>query len=142
MKNLMILLIAIFFINCNNKQNNEMTNTPLITVIKLKSAEAILDFEEAKKYIDLQKVFEENSESRNIEKEWKEMLTPFYNIGNDKKFTNQFKYFNYNINENVEGDKAKVSFEAHNKEAQVKKIIYFLDKLNDMWIVIDIHYEN
>lgn len=137
-----ILISLIFLLVSCKEEHNDMEDTPIVTVVKLKSAESLMNFEEAKKYIDLQKVFEENPESQDIEKEWKEMLTFFYNIGNDKKFTNHFKYFDYSIKEDVEGDKAKVSFLPYNKEAQVKKTIYFLDKLNDRWIVTGISHEN
>ena len=136
----MIFLIA-SSVSCKGQYSN-MGDTPLVTVIKLQSAEALLNFEEAKKYIDLEKVFEENPESNDVEKEWKEMLTFFHNIGKDKKFTNQLKYFNYDIREEIKGNKAEVSFAAYNKEAHIKEIIYSLDKLKDRWRVIDIQHVN
>lgn len=118
------------------------SQSPIVTVIKLQSAEALMNFEEAKKYIDLNRVFEENPESHDVEKEWKEMVTFFYNVGNDKKFTNQFKYFNYNITETIDDSKAKVKFTPINQNNQIKEIIYSLDKLDDSWKVVDIQHIN
>ena len=85
-----MILLIVLSVSCK-EQDNDMKDTPTVTVVKLKSAEALMNFEEAKKYIDLQKVFKENPEPQNVEKEWKEVVALFYNMGNDKKFTNQFK---------------------------------------------------
>jgi hypothetical protein len=119
-----------------------MKETPIITVIKLQSSEALLNFDEAKKYIDIEEVFGKNPESKNPQEEWKEMVTFFYNLGNNKKFTNQFKYFNYNITETINSSKSKVKFKSINQESRIKEIIYSLDKLDNRWIVVDIQYIN
>ena len=128
-------------ISCK-KQNVSMKETPIITVIKLQSSEALLNFDEAKKYIDIEEVFGKNPESKNPQEEWKEMVTFFYNLGNNKKFTNQFKYFNYNITETINSSKSKVKFKSINQESRIKEIIYSLDKLDNRWIVVDIQYIN
>tara|TARA_B110000977_G_scaffold199479_1_gene286994 strand:- start:1546 stop:1971 length:426 start_codon:yes stop_codon:yes gene_type:complete len=141
MKNLVIILLVILSVSCKG-QDVSMKETPIITVIKLQSSEALLDFDEAKKYIDIEKVFGKNPESKNPQEEWKEMVTFFYNLGNDKKFTNQFKYFNFDITETIDSSKSKVKFKSINQESRIKEIIYSLDKLDDRWIVVDIEYVN
>ncbi len=142
MKNLILLfLLASCYIGCKG-QDKMMEETPLVSVIKLKSAEAVLNFEEAKKYIDLDKVFEKSPEPRDVEKQWKEMVTFLYNLGNDKKFTNQFKYFNYRISEVIDQPKAQVVFTAINEDSQIKKITYSLDMRDEKWLVVGIEKVN
>jgi len=141
MKNLIIILLVCLSVSCNGQGNN-MKDTPIVTVIKLQSSEASLNFDEAKQYIDVEKVFGKNPESKNPQEEWKEMVTFFYNLGSDKKFTNQFKYFNYNITETIDVSNAKVKFVAINQDSHIKEIIYSLNRLNDRWKVTDIQYVN
>ncbi|WP_282086663.1 hypothetical protein [Aquimarina algiphila] len=141
MKYFIIMIAIITSLGCNG-QKREVTETPLITVIKLQAAEANLNFEEAKKYIDFEAAFKKHPESENPEKEWKEMVSFFYNLGNTKKFTNQFKYFNYKINEVVEKSRAKVIFTTINKGSRIKEIIYSLEKREKNWVVINIEYTN
>lgn len=138
-----IIIVFLFFVTVSCKsQNNVMKDTPIVTVIKLQSSEALLNFNEAKRYIDIEKVYGKNPESKNPQKEWQEMVTFFYNLGNNNKFTSQFKYFNYDITEIIESSKSKVKFKSINKDSQIKEIIYTLDKLNNNWIVVDIEYVN
>lgn len=141
MKNLIIILLVCLTVSCNGQDNN-MKDTPIVTVIKLQSSEALLNFDEAKQYIDIEKVFGKNPESKNPQEEWKEMVTFFYNLGSDKKFTNQFKYFNYNITETIDVSNAKVKFVAINQDSHIKEIIYSLNKQKDRWKVTDIQYVN
>jgi len=141
MKNLIIILLVLLSISCE-EQNISMKETPIITVVKLQSSEALLNFDEAKKYIDIEEVFGKNPESKNPQEEWREMVTFFYNLGNNKKYTNQFKYFNFNITETINSSKSKVKFKSINQESRIKEIIYSLDKLDDRWIVVDIQYIN
>ncbi len=141
MKNLITILLFVLFTGCNG-QNIDMKETPLISIIKLKSAEAVLNFEEAKKYIDLSKVFKKSPDSKNIEKEWKETITTLHNLGKDKKFTNQFKYFNYSITEEIKGKNAKVNFVPNDKNSNLKKIIYSLKVIDSSWKVTGIDYRD
>ncbi len=141
MKNLIIILLVVLSLSCNGQDVN-MKDTPIITVIKLQSSEVLLNFDEAKRYIDVEKVYGKNPESKDPQEEWKEMVTFFYNIGTNKKFTNQFKYFDYNIIEMTNGSTAKVNFTAINNEVMIKEIVYSLDKLNDRWKVVSIQYIN
>ena len=133
--------MVLLSISCE-EQNISMKETPIITVVKLQSSEALLNFDEAKKYIDIEEVFGKNPESKNPQEEWREMVTFFYNLGNNKKYTNQFKYFNFNITETINSSKSKVKFKSINQESRIKEIIYSLDKLDDRWIVVDIQYIN
>lgn len=137
MKKVLIFLIIIF-VSCESKRENFITGTPLESVIKLQSAESLLNFEEAKKYIDLKKVFKDNPESADVEKEWKEMITFFYNLGKDKKFTNQFEYYDYKIVQSIDKNRAEVKFIPNRKNK--KKIFYSLELKNNTWIVIDIKH--
>ncbi|WP_103863400.1 hypothetical protein [Aquimarina sp. I32.4] len=141
MRYIIIIIISITSLGCKG-QNKTLKETPLMSVIKLQAAEAVLNFEEAKKYIDLDKVFEKFPESHDVEKQWKEMITVLHNLGNNKKFTNQFKYFNYTITENVNNSKAKVSFVAIDKGSKIKEISYSLYEIDNKWKVFDIQYVN
>ena len=76
---------------CNER---EADVGPLITVIKLQSAEENLLFEDAVTYIDVERVYSDyaqNGSSSAIEC-WKEKLTFLYNLNKDEKFTNHFQY--------------------------------------------------
>jgi hypothetical protein len=123
MKNILLLTsILILFSSCEKDNNPKMKESPLAIVIKLKSAEALINFEEAKKYIDLKRVFEKITEPLDAEEEWKKINTFFHSLGTNKKFTGQFKYFNYKINEIINKSNATVTFTSINKDAQIKKI--------------------
>ncbi|RNL88555.1 hypothetical protein ED312_08590 [Sinomicrobium pectinilyticum] len=137
-----MILLFVLSVSCNGQDNN-MKDTPLVTVIKLQSSEALLNFDEAKQYMDIEKVFGENPESKKSpQEEWKEMVTFFYNLGGNKKFTNQFKYFDYNIAEIIKVSNAQVKFVAIDKDSHIKEIIYSLDKIKDRWKVTDMQYVN
>ena len=115
----------------------------MTTVIKLQSAEALMNFDEAEKYINVEKVYSKYSESNNPKEEWKKMLTFLYNIGGTNKFTNQFKYFNYDIEEVVNRSVATVNFRSKNTNATIKQITYTLSEVDDgKWKITAIHYKN
>lgn len=116
--------------------------SPLITVINLQSAESTGDFESAKKFIDVDKVYSKQEESNTPEESWKQMVSFFNKLGEGNKFTSCFKYYKYNISEKIDkNNKAKVVFEALAKESQIRKITYNLTKRNNDWIVIRIDYD-
>ncbi len=141
MRYIIIIIASILSLGCKG-QDKMVMETPLISVIKLQAAEASLNFEEAENYIDIDSVFKNHPESKDLKKEWKEMVITFYNLGNTKKFTNQFKYYNYKITENVDDSKARVSFTAIDKDSRIKEINYSLYRINEKWKVIDIQYIN
>jgi hypothetical protein len=113
--------------------------TPFAIVVKLMSAENTLKYEEAKQYIDVVQVYTKLG-SENPEEGWKEWLKFQYNLGKDKKFTNEFAYYNYDIKETIRGNNASVCFKNKDKDADIKKIIYELEKRQNKWIVISIDY--
>ena len=134
-----LMIIGVFLlVSCNTKPAME---SPLVTVIKLNSAESLLDFEEARKYLDVEKVYSKNKEANvSAEQAWKEYIRFGYNLGQDNKFTNAFKYHNYNIKESQSGNKGKVVFEALNSKSKIREIIYHLESIEGRWKVVDIEY--
>ncbi len=129
-------ILIISLMSCIRAQDD----TPLITVIKLQSAERILNFEAAKRYIDINRVYSKHPESTSPEKEWRTMLEFFYNIGQDNKFTNAFDYHAYRIQEEIKKNKAVVSFISENPKSGIKKIKYTLELQENRWVVVDIKY--
>lgn len=121
--------------SCNNEYK---ANSPLVIVIKLQAAETLTDFEDAKKYIDINKVYSNHPDSISPEEAWKQSVEFLYNLGKDKKFTNIFKYYEYDICENIKKDKATVSFKALSSGASIKEIIYMLELQNKEWKIIRI----
>ncbi|MFT3823039.1 MAG: hypothetical protein QM731_03930 [Chitinophagaceae bacterium] len=126
------------FISCRSE--NYQIDSPLATVVKLICAESFADFDEAKKYIDVEKVYSGYSDTLSPEQMWKSQVVFFYNMGKDKKFTERFKYFNYVIKEGQIGDSAEIIFESIRPEESIRKITYRLSRCNDKWIVIKIDY--
>lgn len=131
------VIILVFLMACNSDYKE---NSPLAIVIKLKAAETLADFEEAKKYIDIEKVFSNHPDSVNPEVAWKEYVMFFYNLGKDKKFTNVFKYYKYDIRETIANNKATVSFKSLSSGDSIKEILYRLELYKDDWKVIGIDY--
>src|SRR5690349_4716975 len=124
-RKLFYALLTISAMSCQNKK--ELNDAPLIAVIKLHSSESLADFEEAKKYIDVDKAYSKfANDSLTAENAWRENVTFNQRLAQDQKFTNVFKYFNYNISQIVEPSKAEVIFEAKDQNAKLKKIIYYL----------------
>jgi hypothetical protein len=122
--------------SCSNAQ----INSPLVTVIKLQSAETVADFKAAKNYIDINRVYSKYPESESPEKEWKSMVEFFYNLGQDNKFTNSFKYYTYEIKEEIDNNKATVSFLSKNPKSSIKKITYELELQEKKWLIVGIEY--
>ena len=55
-------------------------------------------------------------------------MTFFYNMGQDKKFSNVFGYYNYNIKEKIHDNKAEVIFVPKDSlYSNIKKTIYTLE---------------
>ena len=131
------LIIICLSMTCNNENK---ANSPLAVVIKLQAAETLADFEEARKYIDIEKVFSNQPDSVNPEVAWKESVMFFYNLGQNKKFTNVFKYYKYDIHETISKDRATVSFKALSSGDIIKEILYRLELYKNEWKVIDIDY--
>lgn len=137
-KSVFFSLILMVLVSCNNKTSQ--IESPLAIVIKLISAESLADFEEAKKYIDLEKVYSNNIDTLTAEQAWENQVLFFYNIGKDKKFTNTFKYYNYIIREEQKGGNAEVVFESIHPGDSISKIIYKLVQRDKTWQVVKIDY--
>ena len=58
----------------------------------------------------------------------------------DKKFSNDFKYYDYNIEETITENNAVVCFKAKNTNSSIKKRTYGLEKRQNRWVVIYIDY--
>jgi hypothetical protein len=137
-KSILFSLVLIASISCNNKMLQ--TESPLAIVIKLISAESLANFDEAKKYIDLDKVYSNHTDTLSAEQAWRSQVLFFYNIGKDKKFTHNFKYYNYIIREEQKGENAEVIFESIHPEESISKILYTLIRHNKTWEVVKIEY--
>jgi hypothetical protein len=127
---------------CQNKKV-ETLNSPLATVIKLNAAETLMDFAEAKKYQDINKIYGKYSESNKATPEdvWKEKVTFSYNLAKDKKFTNQWEYYDYDIIERIDNIYAEVIFKSKNSGESLQGITYKLELRQSNWIVNDIEYK-
>lgn len=101
--------------------------TPFVSVVKLIDAEQALDLEEAEQYMDVVQVYSKLGAEKPVE-DWKKLVRFNYNLGKDKKFTNDFGYRNYHIEQAVNGNKAKVCFKAKDKDQSIKMITYELEK--------------
>ena len=121
------------------KNKATILETPFVTVVKLVSAEQSLDFDEAIQYIDVLQVYSKLG-SENPEADWKELIKFQYNLGKDKKISNDFGYYNYDIEETITGSNANVCFKAKDINSSIKKITYGLEKRQSQWVVVSIDY--
>jgi lipoate synthase len=116
-------------------------DSPLVSVIKLISSESLGNIDVAKKYIDIESVYSEHiNDSINYVELYEKQVKFKSNIDKSGKFTNQFKYYKYNINEVINKSNATVTF--IDNENQIREIIYSLEKRKENWIVIGIQYIN
>jgi hypothetical protein len=113
--------------------------TPFVTVVKLIDAEQALHLEEAMQYIDVEEVYSKLG-SENPKEDWKKLKRFHYNLGKDKKFTNNFGYGDYDIEETIRGDNASVCFKSKDSTASIKMITYGLEKRQQKWVVVSIDY--
>ena len=113
--------------------------TPFVAVVKLIDAEQALDLENAKQYIDVVQVYTKFG-SKNPQEDWEKLIRFNYNLGKDKKFTNNFEYRNYDIEETVNGNNASICFKAKKDSVSIKTITYGLEKRQKKWIVVSINY--
>lgn len=120
------------------KNKTTVLETPFVTVVKLKAAEQSLHYEDALQYIDVVQVYSKLGSENPVE-DWKQSLKFLYNIGKDKKFTNNFGYYNYDIEETVDGNNAIVCFKIKDINS-TERITYGLEKRQNKWIVITIDY--
>lgn len=119
--------------------NTTKLQTPFVTVVKLIDAERSLHLNEALEFIDVEQVYSRMG-SKNPKEDWEKGLRFLYNLGKDKKFTNNFEYYHYDIEENISENKASIRFIAKDETANIKMISYGLEKRQNKWIVISIDY--
>ena len=124
--------------SCSSNKTIKL-ETPFVSVVKLIDAEQALYLEDAKQYIDVVQVYTKLG-SENPEEDWEKSIRFNNNLGKDKKFTNNFGYGNYDIEETVKGNNASVCFKAKDDNASIKMITYGLEKRQKKWIVISINY--
>lgn len=136
-----IILCSLFLvIGCANKKSMKNINSPLATVVKLQAAEFLMDYAEAKNYIDVNSVYGGKNliDSLPPEQAWMQMVS-FMSNSTDKKFTRQFKYYDYDVIESINSNKAEVFFKP--KNSVNKGIAYKLELRKDVWIVYEIDYK-
>ena len=124
-------------------QKYHVKDSPLSVVIKLISAETIGDLAIAEQYIDVDKVYLKKSEEGQSAREaWKEYVNFVKETPNSDKFTNQFKYYNYTIEEWIYSTEAKVTFTSLETSPMIKEIVYSLELVENLWKVVSIEYIN
>lgn len=155
-----LLIMTIFAIYVNIYAADNGTNmqdvrvnkeTPFMALVKLKSLESKLDFQRAKKYIDVACVYSKYEEDisgkkseidpKSAESEWKENLTKIYNLGHTKKFQNFHitNFYDYEIEEIINDTlgKAVVIMQDNNENIERKKITYNFERRNGQWVVVE-----
>ena len=133
---ILVVLSCLLFIKYG-KKGAIMNDSPLVTVIKLQSAESNMDFIEAEKYIDIERVYGElATRDKGAKDLWKEYLSFGRSLSKSKKFTNYFNYYHYEITVEVNGEDSFVIFK---NESGSQVITYYLRKVNNNWKVVKIH---
>lgn len=139
-KNVIYLMcLSILSINSCSIKKTVKLETPFVTVVKLIDAEQSIDIDVAMQYMDIVQVYSKLGSENPIE-DWKKTIKFNYDIGKDNKFTNNFGYAKYDIEETIKGKNAIVCFNAKDTSSTIKAIIYGLEKRQNKWIVISIDY--
>lgn len=139
MNKIIIFIFCLIFGSCTVKETNT-EESPLSSVIKLISAESLNDVNEAKKYINIERAYSKYADDKlDAVSLWRQHLA-FQSSNNSIKHTNQFKYYQFNIQEKIDVSKALVSFTSKNREAKIKQIVYTLELSDRKWLVIGIEY--
>lgn len=139
-KTILYLFYFLLLLTCSCTVNNpKKLETPFVSVVKLIDAEQALDLEEAEQYIDVVQVYSKLG-AENPKEDWKKLIRFNYNLGKDKKFTNAFGYRDYDIEESINSNKAKVCFKARDNNAGIKMITYELERRQNKWVVVSIDY--
>lgn len=131
-------------LSCNRKNESNIMESPLATVVKLETAESYKDYELAKKYIDVEKVYFDiaQKESKEPENIWKEMVEFNYSVGNSSnKFINSFPFHKYKIEEVINESVSKVTLTNTENTQNIKQIIYSLAIQNNKWKIISIEFK-
>lgn len=142
-----VTVLSLLMISCSFDDSiDKRKDSPLHVVIKLLSAESVGNFEEAKKYIDIEKVFSKDPSynNRNADSIWSEYKEYIQSMGSltdrSGKFTNCFLYYQYDISEYGRGDQFFVEFRQNDRFAR-KRILYTLQYVDKKLKVVNIaHY--
>lgn len=141
MKASLILLAVFTLFSCQVENKRGIDGSPLAVVVKFISAESFRDTIEAKKHLNLDKVYSKfiDNENKTANEVWKSKLRFEYALSNDNKFTNHFNFSKYTFNEVIENNKSRVVFISKNKEDSMESIEYSLE-LNESnnWVIVDI----
>ncbi len=138
-KSIFILLLIV--VSCNKKESKEIDKSPFGVVVKFITAESLMDTIQAKKYIDIERVYkkyidEENTTAQNV---WESKLLFSYNLSLDNKFTNYFPFHEYDFKEIRNNNKSSILFTDKNVKASIESIEYLLElDENENWIIVDI----
>lgn len=127
------------------KKQESVNSTPFAVVVKYISAENFVDTLEAKRYININKVYSKyiDKENPTANKVWRNQILFNQGLNNDKKFTNHFKFSNYDFEEVIKDKNAKVIFVSKKKNAKIKSIEYSLELTDkNQWSITDIEYKN
>ncbi|OYU79340.1 MAG: hypothetical protein CFE23_14640 [Flavobacterium sp. BFFFF1] len=143
MKKICLALIILQFYSCEMSKKINVDSTPLSTVVKFISSESFIDTVEAKKYIDIEKVYSKyiDNENASAQKVWENRIAFLSNLSNDKKFTPHFKFYNYTISEQNSKKISKITFTSKRPNEGIKAIEYSLAlDAGENWKIIDIEY--
>lgn len=134
-----LLFCIMFLVNSCSAVKTVVLDTPFVSVVKLIDAEQSLHFDVAEQYMDVIQVYTRLG-SENPYEDWENEMRLRDNLGKDNKFTNNFGYAHYDIEETINGNTARVAFNNQEENPSIKSIIYGLERRNKEWIVVSIEY--
>jgi hypothetical protein len=111
-----------------------------VIVVKFQAAESLGDIKEALKFINSDKFFSGNETVYHSQKEWEDWVLFTNAVGENKKFTNVFKYYDYDITEQTSGAKSFLCFNSLEQKAKVKTIKYKLELCDQNWKIVGLSY--
>lgn len=140
---LVLLPLTLLLASCGEQQDRVFMESPLAIVVKLEASEACGNYEAARNFIDVEKVYSAiaNKEGKTSEEIWKEFVEFNYSLGRSSKaFTSCLPFYKYKIIEIIKGNVAEVKLIGIEKMQRVKEIIYRLSIDNKSWKVVAIEY--
>ena len=130
---------------CTHMTEVDLINpTPLSVVVQLRSAEESLKFEEAKQWIDLDRVYAalDAESSSDIEEAWMQICRGFHALGQNRKFENRMHYHRWTIEQAIDGTSATVRFiRKSSKGDDAHTIFYELERRGEGWVVVGFRVE-
>lgn len=137
-----IILIFLSALSACGKKVNVVSDSPLVVVIKLQSAESLEDFSTASKYIDTKVAYSAfANDTLSAEDAWRDIVRFNHALAQDKRFTNDFKYYQFDISEEIRMPKAQVSFRSNDVKAKLMKLTYDLEFRDSVWIVVNVAFQ-